>query len=146
MDNRLSIQNYPCLETAVLTLQCHLEWIRIGIRKYLTECHCLLCPRIFHILLLAYHFIIHMFDILWQRMAVKLRAAHKKTDSLAAYEVLLACFLLSCNMQSTYAWIVCSTRNIAHVQYTKVYLYAAHFASLDCHLTKLKSTHVFSTC
>ena len=65
------------------------------------------CPHIVHILLLACHFIIHMFDSLWQRMAVNLRAAHKKTDSLAAHEVLLACFLLSCNTQSSYVCMDC---------------------------------------
>ena len=41
-------------------------------------------------------------------MAVNLCAAHKKTDSHAAQEVLLACFLQSC-----------STRNRARVLYTK---------------------------
>ena len=43
-------------------------------------------------------------------------AAHKKTDSRAAHEVLLACFLQSC---STQRWISCRAQNIAHMLYTK---------------------------
>ena len=50
-------------------------------------------------------------------MAVNLCAAHKKTDSRAAHEVLLTCFLQLC---STQRWISCSTRNIARVLYMKV--------------------------
>ena len=50
-------------------------------------------------------------------MAVNLCAAHKKTDSHAAHEVLLACFLQSCITQRL---ISCSTQNIACVLYTKV--------------------------
>ena len=49
-------------------------------------------------------------------MAVNLCAAHKKTDSRAAHEVLLACFLQSC---STHRWISCSAQNRARVLYTK---------------------------
>ena len=50
-------------------------------------------------------------------MAVNLCAAHKQTESYAAHEVLLACFLQSC---ITRGWISCSAQSVAHVLYTKV--------------------------
>ena len=49
-------------------------------------------------------------------MAVNLCAAHKKTDSHAAHEVKLACFLQSC---STQRWILYSARKRACVLYMK---------------------------
>ena len=49
-------------------------------------------------------------------MAVNLCTAHKNTDSCAAQEVLIACFLQSC---STRRWISCSARNRARMLYTK---------------------------
>ena len=50
-------------------------------------------------------------------MAVNLCAAHKKTVSHAANEVLLVCFLQSC---STQRWISCTAQNIARMLYRKV--------------------------
>ena len=42
------------------------------------------------------HFSLYALILLWQRTAVNLHVAHKKTDWHAAHEALLACFLLSC--------------------------------------------------
>ena len=50
-------------------------------------------------------------------MAVNLCAAHKKTVSHAAHEVLLVSFLQSC---STQRWISCTAQNIARMLYRKV--------------------------
>ena len=41
-------------------------------------------------------FSLYALVLLWQKTAVNLHAAHKKTDSRAAHKALLACFLLSC--------------------------------------------------
>ena len=58
----------------------------------------------------------------WQKMAVNLHSAHKKTDSRAAHEALLACSLPSCR-----TWIITS------VQCTKqLDLRATHFVSHTC--------------
>ena len=63
-------------------------------------------------------------------MAVNLHAAHKKTDLCAAHEVLLTCFLQSC-----------STRNRAHVLYTKVNSRVTREFGLS-HSTKIEHTRV----
>ena len=55
--------------------------------------------------------------LLWQRMAVNLRAAHK---------TLLTCFL---HRAAHEVWLVYSARNIARMQYTKVYSHAANYMS-----------------
>ena len=76
-------------------------------------------------------------------MAVNLHAAHKKTDSCAAHEAVLVCFLLH------ELFLACSAQKIAHVQYTKVDLHAAHFMShvcFDSSQTKIEEyTHVHCT-
>ena len=81
--------------------------------------------------------------LLWQRMAVNLHVAHKKTDLHATHEVWPACFLLSCCMQS-----------MAHMQCMKYSLCAPdrHAAHSMSHANfdwvtrqKLKNTRVFGT-
>ena len=74
-------------------------------------------------------FSLYALILLWQKMAVNLHAACKKTNSCAAQEALLACFLLSCSTQSISH--VQHTK-IAYVQYTKVNSHAAHFMSHTC--------------
>ena len=88
--------------------------------KWLTEYYFLRVHVFYHVLLGA--FLLYALILLWQQMAVNLHAAHKKTDSraahealLAAYKALLACFLLSC-----------STQIITHVQRTKNSSRAVH--------------------
>ena len=76
-------------------MQCQPEWIGIGVRKYLTECYFLRVYAFYHVLL-AYHFIACL-DSSPAQDGTYLHAAHKKTDSHAALEVLLASFLLSCS-------------------------------------------------
>ena len=66
-------------------------------------------------------FSLYALILLGQNTAVNLHASHKKTISRAAHEALLACFLL-----------LCSTRKIVRVQYTKIDLHAAHFVSHAC--------------
>ena len=71
-------------------------------------------------------------------MTVNLCAAHKKTDSCAAHEVLLVCFLQLC---STQRWISCSARNIACMLYTKVNSRVIREFGLS-HSTKKEHTRV----
>ena len=66
-------------------------------------------------------FSLYALILLWQKKAVDLHAAHKKTDLRVAHEALLVYFLLSC-----------STLSITHVQCTKYSLRAAHFMSHVC--------------
>ena len=70
-------------------------------------------------------------------MAVSLCSAHKKTDSHAVHEVLLACFLQSC---STQRWILCSARNIARMLYMKVN------SRVTCEFGLSHSTKIEHTC
>ena len=70
---------------------------RVGIHKYLTEYNFLRVHTFYHVLLGA--FSLYALILLWQKMAINLHAAHKKTDSRVAHEVLLACFLPSCITQ-----------------------------------------------
>ena len=91
-------------------------------------------------------FSLYALILLLQKMAVNLHAAHKKTDSHAAHEALLTCFLLSCS-----TWI------ITRVQCAKNSLRAVHESWLVCspfHIThvfwleswqKLKNTRVFTS-
>ena len=67
-------------------------------------------------------------------MVVNLCAAHKKTDSCAAHEVILTCFLQSC---STRTWISCSAQNRAHMLYTKDNSCVTREFGLS-HLTKIE--------
>ena len=89
----------------------------------------------YHVLLACY-FIVCL-DSSLENMMVNLRAVHKKTDSHAAHEVLLACFLQSCNTQR---WISCSARNIARLFYTKVN------SSVVCEFELSHSTKIEHTC
>ena len=78
-------------------------------------------------------FLLYALILLWQKMAVNLHAAHKKTDLHAAHKALLACFLLSCAnyysrfthvhlpLISDYSKIICAQcTKIARLQYTKL--------------------------
>ena len=107
-------------------------------------------------------FLLYALILLWQKMAVNLHAAHKKTDLHAAHKALLACFLLSCAnyysrfthvhlpLISDYSKIICvQCTKIARLQYTKVDLRAAHFVTCVLWLKsrqKLKNTRMFTTC
>ena len=93
-------------------IQCHPEWIGIGVGKYFTEYYFLRIHVSYHVLLVC-HIIVCLDSSL---MAVNLCAAHKKNDSRAAHKVILACFLQSC---STRRWISCSAQNRARVLYMK---------------------------
>ena len=108
-------------------------------------------PRIFtpwNFLRLRYHILLGAFSLYalilpWQKTAVNLNAAHKKTDSCA----LLTCFLISC-----------ITQIITHMQHTKNSSHAIHGSWLACNLfcitrvfwletrQKLKNTCMFTTC
>ena len=78
----------------------------------------------YHVLL-ACHFIVFL-DSFQVNDVINLCAAHKKTDSCAAHEVLLMCFLQSC-----------STRNIARVHYMKVNSHVTREFGLS-HSTKIE--------
>ena len=69
-------------------------------------------PSIIYDLTEYYYFRVHAFYhvlqgtfslyaliLLWQKTVVNLHAVHKKTDSRAAHDALLACFLLLCITQ-----------------------------------------------
>ena len=60
-----------------------------------------LCPRV--LLQFGQRTIsLYRLILLWQRMAVNLCAAHKKTNLRVAHEVLLVCFLQLCMTRSSY--------------------------------------------
>ena len=85
---------------SVGSMQCHPGWIGKGICKYLTESYFLYIHLFCHTLL-VYHFIVSLV-LLWQRMAVNLHEAHKNTDSRAAHEVLLVCYVLNIMQHTKY--------------------------------------------
>ena len=93
----------------------------------------------------------YLLILLWQRMTFNLlkhtrsiQEAYKKIDSQAAHEVRTSYYCAAHKV-----WIMCSTQNIAHIQYTKVYSCAACCMSHTCFdwvtWQKLKNTCVFST-
>ena len=91
-------------------------------------------------------FSLYSLILLWQRMVVNLHAAHKRTDSCAAHEALLVCFLLSC---ITRIITRVHAYKKAHVQYTTVDSCAAHFVSRVCFDSshdKNWRTRVFAAC
>ena len=57
---------------------------RVGVHKYLTEYYFLRVHTFCHVLLGA--FSLYALIILWQKTAVNLYAAHKKTDLCASHE------------------------------------------------------------
>ena len=82
---------------------------RVGVRKYLTEYYFLRVHAFYHVLLGA--FSLYALILLWQKMAVDLHSAHKKTDWRATHKALLTCFLLLCITQI----ITCAvTKNSSH--------------------------------
>ena len=107
-----------CLAFSWFDKKCRLEWIGIGVCKYIIEYY-FLCVHAFYYILLGVFCCTLI--LLWQKMAVNLHVAHKETDSHAAHEALLACFLLSCN-----TWI------ISCVQHTKNGLHAVYESWLTC--------------
>ena len=118
---------------------------RVGVHKYLTEYY-LLCVHVF-IMFCWGAFSLYALILLWQKMAVNLHAAHKKTDSRAAHKAILECFLISC-----------ITRIVTRVQCTNNSSQAVHKSWLTCSpfrvtrvfwletQQKLKNTRVFTAC
>ena len=85
--------------------------------------------------------------LLWQKTAVNLYVAHKKTDWRAVHEALLVCFLLSCS-----TWIInCMLLTIVqHMNYQlhASYYRAAHELLIACFLLSCSTriiTHVQHT-
>ena len=108
----------------------------VGVRKYLTEYYFLRVHTFYYVLWSA--FSLYALIPLWQKTAVNLHTAHKKTDLCAAHEALLVCFLL-----------LCITRIITHVQHMKkVNSRVAHFvlhACFDSRHDKNWRTHACSS-
>ena len=85
----------------------HSVWLmkmssKVGVHKYLTAEYYFLRVHAFYVLLGA--FSLYALILLWQKMAVNLHAAHKKTDSCAAHEALLACFFTIVHHMNNYSY------------------------------------------
>ena len=76
-------------------IQCHPEWIEIEYVyvKTLQDAIVFVSCIFSCFASVPFHYV-YTSILPWQRMAVNLCGAHKKTDSHAAHKVLLACFLL----------------------------------------------------
>ena len=74
-------------------------------------------------------FLLYALILLWQKMAVNLHAAQKKTDSRADMKHYSSAFYYHATHELL---LTCSARKIACMQYIKVDLRAAHFVSHAC--------------
>ena len=70
----------------------------VGVCKCLTEYFFLCVHTLYHVLQLG-AFLLYALILLWQKAAIILHAAHKKTDLCAVHEALLTCFLPLCITQ-----------------------------------------------
>ena len=108
------------------SIQCHPEWIGIGVSNINTLQNAIFFVSMCFITFCQHVISLYTLILLWQSVAVNLHVAHKKTGSHAVHEILLRASYCHAAHE---VWITCSTQNIACVQHMKVDSYAPHCMS-----------------